>query len=376
MSEHKARPNIAAALGQIERQFGSKVFVNDKENPIHAISTGSPSLNDAIGVGGYPYGSIIEIFGPPSGGKTTVCLEAVHEAQKAGKICAWIDSDKAFSATYAKSIGINLDDLLLFDPITGEEALEISRILSETAEVGLIIIDSVATLVPQADLNTTMGESIAGVQARMMSEALRKLIDATKRNNVIIIFTNQIRFKLAAYDGDKVTERTTGGEALKSYAKLRIEIRPDKPVEELQEDEDITSTARVLVNKVTGKVRDRVKLHIGYGEGFDKSKDYVILAVKKGIIKTSIVEREVDGIKQKFHGDFTMNGENLGKNLVEAIAFLKSSQEHCKHLAEEFKRLGITDHPLSATDGNQSAANDSQEQPLPDNQNTSEQPDC
>ncbi|MFZ4122364.1 MAG: recombinase RecA [Caulobacterales bacterium] len=279
---------LAAALGQIERAFGKgSVMRLGEKNPaveIEAISTGSLGLDIALGIGGMPKGRIVEIYGPESSGKTTLALHCIAEAQKDGGVCAFVDAEHALDPIYAQKLGVDLDDLLISQPDTGEQALEITDTLVRSGAVDVLVIDSVAALTPRAEIEGEMGDSLPGLQARLMSQALRKLTASISRSKTLVIFINQIRQKIGVVYGNP--ETTTGGNALKFYASVRLDIRRTGSIKD--RDEVIGSETRVKVvkNKVAPPFK-QVQFDIIYGEGISKTGELVELGVKAGVLDKS-----------------------------------------------------------------------------------------
>jgi recombination protein RecA len=306
---------LAAALSQIERQFGKgsvmKLGKNDRSMDIETISTGSLGLDIALGVGGLPRGRVVEIYGPESSGKTTLALHCIAEAQKKGGICAFIDAEHALDPVYARKLGVNVDELLISQPDTGEQALEICDTLVRSGAVDVLVIDSVAALVPKAELEGEMGESLPGLQARLMSQALRKLTASINKSNTMVIFINQIRMKIGVMYGSP--ETTTGGNALKFYASVRLDIRRIGAIKERDEVVGNTTRVKVVKNKLAPPFK-QVEFDIMYGEGVSKMGEILDLGVKAGVV-------------EKSGAWFSYDSQRLGQGRENSKAFLKANPD-------------------------------------------------
>ena len=306
---------LAAALSQIERQFGKgsvmKLGKNDRSMDIEAVSSGSLGLDIALGIGGLPKGRIVEIYGPESSGKTTLALHTVAEAQKKGGICAFIDAEHALDPVYARKLGVNIDELLISQPDTGEQALEICDTLVRSGAVDVMVIDSVAALVPKAELEGEMGDALPGLQARLMSQALRKLTASINKSNTMVIFINQIRMKIGVMYGSP--ETTTGGNALKFYASVRLDIRRICAIKERDEVVGNTTRVKVVKNKLAPPFK-QVEFDIMYGEGVSKMGEILDLGVKAGIV-------------EKSGAWFSYDSQRLGQGRENSKAFLKANPD-------------------------------------------------
>ena len=279
---------LDAALSQIERSFGKgsimRLGKNNKSMDVETVSTGSLGLDIALGIGGLPRGRVVEIYGPESSGKTTLALHCVAEAQKKGGICAFIDAEHALDPIYARKLGVNVDDLLISQPDAGEQALEIADTLVRSGAVDVLVIDSVAALVPRAELEGEMGDQLPGLQARLMSQALRKLTASINRSHTMVIFINQIRMKIGVMYGSP--ETTTGGNALKFYASVRLDIRRIGSIKERDEVVGNQTRVKVVKNKLAPPFKS-VEFDIMYGEGISKVGELIDLGVKAGVVDKS-----------------------------------------------------------------------------------------
>jgi recombination protein RecA len=309
MDKQKA---IEAALSQIERSFGKGSVMRLGQQDalqIEAISTGSLSLDIALGIGGLPKGRIIEIYGPESSGKTTLTLHVIAEAQKKGGSCAFIDAEHALDPVYARKLGVNVDDLLVAQPDAGEQALEIADTLVRSGGIDVVVIDSVAALVPKAELEGDMGDSHMGLQARLMSQALRKLTGSISRSNCMVIFINQIRHKIGVMFGSP--ETTTGGNALKFYASVRVDIRRIGSIKNREDVVGSQTRVKVVKNKVAPPFK-QVEFDIMYGEGISKVGELIDLGVKAEII-------------EKAGSWYSYNGDRMGQGRDAVKTFLKDN---------------------------------------------------
>jgi len=304
---------LDAALSQIERAFGKgsimRLGANETVVEVATIPTGSLGLDIALGIGGLPRGRIVEIYGPESSGKTTLALHAVAEAQKSGGICGFIDAEHALDASYARKLGVKLDDLLISQPDTGEQALEIADTLVRSGAIDILVIDSVAALTPRAEIEGEMGDQLPGLQARLMSQALRKLTASISRSNTMVIFINQIRMKIGVMFGSP--ETTTGGNALKFYASIRLDIRRIGAIKERDEVVGNQTRVKVVKNKLAPPFK-QVEFDIMYGEGISKTGELVDLGVKAGIV-------------EKSGAWFSYDSQRLGQGRENAKLFLKDN---------------------------------------------------
>jgi recombination protein RecA len=306
---------LDAALSQIERTFGKgsimRLGKNDKSMDVETVSTGSLGLDIALGIGGLPRGRVVEIYGPESSGKTTLALHCLAEAQKKGGICAFIDAEHALDPIYSRKLGVNVDDLLISQPDAGEQALEIADTLVRSGAVDVLVIDSVAALVPRAELEGEMGDSQPGLQARLMSQALRKLTASINRSNTMVIFINQIRMKIGVMYGSP--ETTTGGHALKFYASVRLDIRRIGAIKERDEVVGNQTRVKVVKNKLAPPFK-QVEFDIMYGEGVSKSGELIDLGVKAGVVEKSGTW-------------FSYDSQRIGQGRENAKAFLKANPD-------------------------------------------------
>jgi len=301
---------VELAISQIERQFGKGSIMRlggvEKVVDVPVIPTGALSLDIALGIGGVPRGRIVEIYGPESGGKTTLALHIVAEAQKQGGLAAFIDAEHALDVTYARKIGVNTDDLLISQPDTGEQALEIAETLVRSGALDVLVVDSVAALVPKAELEGEMGDAQMGLQARLMSQALRKLTGSISKSKTTVIFINQLRMKIGIFFGNP--ETTTGGNALKFYASMRLDIRKVSPLKQGQEVVGFRTKVKVVKNKMAPPFRE-TEFDIVFGEGISREGDIVDLASEQGVIEKS-------GAWYSYGGERLGQGRDNTKNLL------------------------------------------------------------
>ncbi|MGB7068889.1 MAG: recombinase RecA [Pyrinomonadaceae bacterium] len=317
---------IESALLQIEKKFGKGSIMRLGERPIEdigALSTGCLSLDAAIGVGGVPRGRIIEIYGPESSGKTTLALHVVASAQKGGGIAAYIDAEHAMDPEYASNLGVNIEDMLISQPDSGEQALEIAETLVRSNSVDVIVIDSVAALVPRAELDGEMGDSLPGLQARLMSQALRKLTAIVASSRTSFIFINQLREKIGVFFGSP--ETTTGGKALKFYASVRLDIRRIGAIKEGDRNVGNRTRVKVVKNKVAPPFRE-AEFDIMYGEGISREGDLLDLAVNNNVV-------------EKSGAWFSYRGERLGQGRENAKSLLKANAELCERIEMDVKQI-------------------------------------
>jgi len=321
--DEKRKQALAAALGQIERQFGKGTVMRMGDSAasrnIEVISTGSITLDVALGIGGLPRGRVIEIYGPESSGKTTMTLHAIAECQKLGGTAAFIDAEHALDPGYAKKLGVNIDDLLVSQPDTGEQALEVTDMLVRSGGVDLVVIDSVAALTPKAEIEGDMGDSHMGLQARLMSQALRKLTANIKRSNTMVIFINQIRMKIGVMFGSP--ETTTGGNALKFYASVRLDIRRIGAVKKGDEIIGNSTRVKVVKNKMAPPFK-QAEFEIKYGEGVSHVGELLDLGVQEGIVN-------------KAGAWYSYNSEKIGQGKENSGVYLSEHPE----IADEIEKL-------------------------------------
>ncbi|AEP10004.1 recombinase RecA [Micavibrio aeruginosavorus] len=346
---------LDAALAQIERAFGkgSIMKLTGDSNPmqVEAVSTGSLGLDIALGIGGLPRGRIIEVFGPESSGKTTLALQVIAEAQKAGGTCAIVDAEHALDPSYAKKLGVNIDDLLISQPDTGEQALEIADTLVRSGALDVLVIDSVAALVPRAELEGEMGDSHVGLQARLMSQALRKITGSISRSRTIVIFINQIRMKIGVMFGSP--ETTTGGNALKFYASVRLDIRRIGTIKDKENPVGNQTRVKVVKNKMAPPFR-QVEFDIMFGEGISKMGELIDLGVQGNLV-------------EKSGAWFSYDGQRIGQGRENAKQFMRDNPEVAAKLENEIRtKAGVVadamlvgpDSAEEASDATMDAVND------------------
>ncbi|MFY2510267.1 recombinase RecA [Vibrio pectenicida] len=313
MDDNKQKA-LAAALGQIEKQFGKGSIMRLGDNrtmDVETISTGSLSLDIALGAGGLPMGRIVEVYGPESSGKTTLTLELIAAAQREGKTCAFIDAEHALDPVYAKKLGVDIDALLVSQPDTGEQALEICDALARSGAIDVMVIDSVAALTPKAEIEGEMGDSHMGLQARMLSQAMRKLTGNLKQSNCMCIFINQIRMKIGVMFGNP--ETTTGGNALKFYASVRLDIRRTGSIKDGDEVVGNETRIKVVKNKIAAPFK-QAETQIMYGQGFNREGELIDLGVKNKLI-------------EKAGAWYSYNGDKIGQGKANAAKFLRENTQ-------------------------------------------------
>ena len=337
MNDNKQKA-LDAALSQIERQFGKGSIMKLGDNKalnIDAVSTGSLGIDIALGIGGLPMGRIVEVYGPESSGKTTLTLQVIAEAQKEGKTCAFVDAEHALDPIYAQKLGVNIDELLVSQPDTGEQALEICDMLVRSSAVDVVIVDSVAALTPKAEIEGDMGDSHMGLQARLMSQALRKLTGNIKRSNTLCIFINQIRMKIGVMFGNP--ETTTGGNALKFYASVRIDIRRIGSVKEGDEVVGNETRVKIVKNKVAPPFK-QAEFIIMYGEGISKQGELIDLGVKHKIV-------------EKAGAWYSYNGDKVGQGKSNSIKFLKENPEIADEIEGKLREMLLLKATVEPEDG-------------------------
>ncbi|EPT3818816.1 recombinase RecA [Neisseria gonorrhoeae] len=343
MSDDKSKA-LAAALAQIEKSFGKgaimKMDGSQQEENLEVISTGSLGLDLALGVGGLPRGRIVEIFGPESSGKTTLCLEAVAQCQKNGGVCAFVDAEHAFDPVYARKLGVKVEELYLSQPDTGEQALEICDTLVRSGGIDMVVVDSVAALVPKAEIEGDMGDSHVGLQARLMSQALRKLTGHIKKTNTLVVFINQIRMKIGVMFGSP--ETTTGGNALKFYSSVRLDIRRTGSIKKGEEVLGNETRVKVIKNKVAPPFR-QAEFGILYGEGISWEGELIDIGVKNDIINKS-------------GAWYSYNGAKIGQGKDNVRVWLKENPEISDEIDAKIRALNgvemhITEGTQDETDG-------------------------
>ena len=320
--------NLSEAISQIEKQFGKGTVMKmgDRELiDIPSVSTGSLGLDIALGIGGLPKGRVVEIFGPESSGKTTLTLQAIAECQKAGGTAAFIDAEHALDPNYAEKLGVNVDELLLSQPDTGEQALEVTDMLVKSGSVDLIVVDSVAALTPRAEIEGDMGDHHVGLQARLMSQALRKITGNIQRSNAMVIFINQIRMKIGVMFGNP--ETTTGGNALKFYSSVRLDIRRIGAVKEGEEVVGNETRVKVVKNKVSPPFK-QAEFQIMYGEGINTEGEILELGQKLELV-------------EKSGSWYSHNGEKIGQGKVNASKFLRENVKIRDALVKEIRKAYI-----------------------------------
>ena len=336
MMDEQRKKALAAALGQIDRQFGkgSVMFLGDASASadIETVSTGSLGLDIALGIGGLPRGRVVEIYGPESSGKTTLTLQVIAECQKMGGTAAFVDAEHALDPVYAKAVGVDVDDLLVSQPDTGEQALEITDMLVRSGAVDVVIVDSVAALTPKAEIEGDMGDSHMGLQARLMSQALRKLTANIKRTNTLVIFINQIRMKIGVMFGNP--ETTTGGNALKFYASVRLDIRRTGAIKKGDEILGNETRVKVVKNKVSPPFK-QAEFDIMYGLGISRESEIIELGVKQGFI-------------EKSGSWYSYNGERIGQGKENVKALLNEQSAMAQEIEAKIREQLLPDR--AATD--------------------------
>ena len=344
MNDNKQKA-LDAALSQIERQFGKGSIMKLGDNKalnIESVSTGSLGIDIALGIGGLPMGRIVEVYGPESSGKTTLTLQVIAEAQKEGKTCAFVDAEHALDPIYAQKLGVNIDELLVSQPDTGEQALEICDMLVRSSAVDVVVVDSVAALTPKAEIEGDMGDSHMGLQARLMSQALRKLTGNIKRSNTLCIFINQIRMKIGVMFGNP--ETTTGGNALKFYASVRIDIRRIGSVKEGDEVVGNETRVKIVKNKVAPPFK-QAEFIIMYGEGISKQGELIDLGVKHKIV-------------EKAGAWYSYCGNKVGQGKSNSIKFLKENPEIADEIEGKLREMLLLKATIEPEDGEDKLGDD------------------
>ncbi len=343
-AESARQKAIEAAVSNIEKQFGKgaiQTMGGDGVNrEVGHFSSGGPSLDIALGIGGYPRGRVIEIYGPESSGKTTLTLHAIAEVQRSGGVAAFVDAEHALDISYARRLGVNVDDLLVSQPDTGEQALEIADVLLRSGAIDLVVVDSVAALVPRAELEGEMGDTHVGLQARLMSQALRKLTGTVSKSGASVIFINQIRMKIGVMFGSP--ETTTGGNALKFYSSVRLDVRRIAAIKDGDEVVGNRTRVKIVKNKVAPPFR-QAEFDIIYNEGISREGDLLDLGVE-------------DGVVEKSGAWYSYGDERIGQGREKARTFLKENPDVCQRLAEEVYsgrglKLPVLAEPLDAGEG-------------------------
>ena len=338
---------LEAALGQIDRAFGKGSVMKLGQRPVlaegvAAISTGSLGLDMALGIGGLPRGRVIEIYGPEASGKTTLALHTIAAAQRSGGVCAFIDAEHALDAVYAKALGVDTAEMLISQPDTGEQALEIADTLVRSGAIDVVVVDSVAALVPKAELEGEMGDSHMGLQARLMSQALRKLTASISRSNCMVIFINQIRMKIGVMFGNP--ETTTGGNALKFYASVRLEIRRIGAIKDKDEVVGNQTRVKVVKNKVAPPFKV-VEFDVMYGKGVSKTGELVDIGLKTGII-------------EKSGSWFSYNSQRIGQGRENAKLFLEQNTEVAAEIEAKIRSKAVVPGAIAAAAGGDDDAGD------------------
>lgn len=345
MDENKKKA-LAAALGQIERQFGKGAVMRmgdaNAVRDVDVISTGSLTLDIALGIGGLPKGRVVEIYGPESSGKTTLTLQVIAECQKLGGTAAFVDAEHALDPIYAQKLGVNVDDLLVSQPDTGEQALEIADMLVRSGAVDIVVIDSVAALTPKAEIEGDMGDSHVGLQARLMSQALRKLTGNIKRSNTLVIFINQIRMKIGVMFGNP--ETTTGGNALKFYSSVRLDIRRIGAIKKGDEITGSETRVKVVKNKMAPPFK-QAEFEILYGEGISREGELLDLGVKQNLVG-------------KAGAWYSYKGDKIGQGKDNARTYLKEHPEVAAEIEQAIRAEALNINMSSNTEESDDAGDD------------------